>query len=107
MISTWDHTVTLLSIGDSYDDIGNPIEGVTSKLTIFAKRKPTNRREFYLAGQNGISIDETFVIHPYEYSKQTHLEFEGLYYTIVRTYQISNEELELQCSVKVGDLNGQ
>lgn len=106
MINTWDHTVSLISIKDGYDEIGNPIEDIAEKTTIFAKRKPTNRREFYLAGQNGISIDETFVIHPYEYSGQTQLEFEGLHMTIVRTYQINHEELELQCSVKVGDAHG-
>ncbi len=97
MISTWDHTVTLLSVGDGYDD-RNPVEGVTSKLTIFAKRKPTNRREFYQPVERYL-YDETFVIHPYSIASRLTLRVRGpILHTIV---QATNQQRRIGASVSV------
>ena len=64
-----------------------------------------SRGEFYQAGQNGIENIHLFIIHPYEYSRENYLKFEGNKYKIIRTYQRNYEELEVICRLNLGDRN--
>ncbi len=49
--------------------------------------------------------NDGFTIHPYEYSRENYLKFEGNKYKIIRTYQRNYEELEVICRLNLGDRN--
>jgi len=86
MNRTWDEKVILISSnGYEEDEIGQQVP----------------RNEFYLAGQNNMEISENLIVHPYEYGGQRYIRFHGKKLKVVKTYQISAEELELTCTERI------
>jgi phage head-tail adaptor, putative, SPP1 family len=102
----WDEEITLLtSEGYDEDNLGQQIPK-TVQTVVLGYEKPMNRAEFYQAGQSGIEVTHTLVVHPFEYNNEQTLLYQGLLLTVVRYYKTSNEELELVCRHKLGDSNG-
>lgn len=102
----WDEEITLLTTdGYDTDSLGQQI-AKTKKNVVLGYEKPMNRAEFYQAGQSGIEVTHTLIIHPFEYNNEQLLLYQGLLLTVVRYYKANNEELELVCRLKVGDSNG-
>jgi len=103
---TWDDEVTLLGAGSFKEDaLGQQIP-VQKETVVCCNRRPVSRQEFYLAGQNDIQVSEILVIHPYEYGGENLVLFRGKKMRVVKTYEISMEELELTCTERLGDKNG-
>lgn len=103
---TWDDEVTLIGVdGYAEDDLGQRIP-VEKETTVFCCRKPIPRQEFYLAGQNSITVEESLIVHPYEYSGENAVIFHGKKLHVLKTYPLSPEELELTCTEKIGDRDG-
>lgn len=102
----WDLEIDLLK-EDRFtsDGIGNQIPQY-KRSTVMGYEDRLSRNEFYQAGQSGIELSKLFVIHPFEYSNEKIIEFEGQKYTIIRTYQRDHEELEIVCQAKLGEMNG-
>lgn len=98
MNRTWDEKVALLSSdGCKEDEIGQQIPLETEK-EVWCCRDRISRNEFYLAGQNNMEISEILIVHPYEYEGQRYIRFHEKKLKVVKTYQISAEELELTCT---------
>ncbi|MEY8412862.1 phage head closure protein [Lachnospiraceae bacterium 62-26] len=103
---TWDDEVTLLGAEEfKEDDLGQQIP-VQTETTVCCIRRPVSRQEFYLAGQNDIQVSEVLIIHPYEYNGESAVLFRGKKLRIVKTYEISMEEMELTCTERLGDKDG-
>lgn len=103
---TWDDEVTLLGVEDfKEDDLGQQIPEQT-ETRVYCIRRPVSRQEFYLAGQNDIPVSEVLIVHPYEYNGENAVLFRGKKLRIVKTYEISMEELELTCTERLGDKDG-
>lgn len=94
----------LMLIGQSYelDDIGNQIP-VETRTTVLCKKQSAGRNEFYNAAAAGHRPEFVFVIHGYEYSGESLLEFESNRYNVIRTYQTDFEEIELTVERVVGN----
>lgn len=103
---TWDDELILLGAEDfKEDELGQQI--VEPKETaVCCIRRAVSRQEFYLAGQNDIPVSEILIVHPYEYSGEKLVLFRGKKLKVVKTYEISLEELELTCTERLGDKNG-
>ena len=99
---TYDHELTLITQIMIEDEIGNQIP-VETKKDILCGLKSIGRNEFYNAAATGLKPEITFIIHAYEYSGQKKVEFEGVPYNVIRTYEPSFEELELTCERIIGD----
>ncbi len=96
---TWDHEVTLLILKDDEDDAGYPIEaGIEQENTVLANVLSVGRSEHFASQRNGIKTDEIFEIHTIEYSNEKKLKHEGKIYNIKRTYEVSEDFIELYCS---------
>jgi SPP1 family predicted phage head-tail adaptor len=97
----WNVEVALLTPTDKFetDKIGNKIP-VFDEEVILAYEKEISRNEFYIAGQSDIEITKQIVIHPFEYNGQKKLCIDGEEFSVIRSYKISNEELELTLRVK-------
>lgn len=100
----WDKEVILISI-DGYeeqrDKIGNR-QPKYKRETVLGIEKPVPRTEFYVAGQVNIKVSKLIVVHPFEYNNQKIVEIDNINYSVVRSYQYSNEEIELTLEVKGG-----
>ena len=48
-----------------------------------------------------MEISENLIVHPYEYEGQRYIRFHGKKLKVVKTYQISAEELELTCTERI------
>lgn len=88
------------------NDIGNTIT-TPRRTEVFAEKKSIKQSEFYQAAANGFKPELTFVIWNREYNLESKLEHTGKdgiprEYNIIRTYDKSNEEIELICAGIVG-----
>jgi hypothetical protein len=104
---TYDNELTLLSSTITYDDIGNPIQEPI-EVNILCGVKSIGRTEFYNASANGLKPEYIFVVHPYEYSGETYVEFSEdsspkQRYKVIKTYKKDMEELELTCEKVIGN----
>lgn len=109
-MSNWNDQIELVMNVVKHDDKGEVVRNQTGKpiteeqaTKVWAKVEQVTRSEFYRAGLSDIQIAETFVVHPYEYSGQSFVRFEGRKLKVVRTYKLNLEELELHCEEKIGD----
>lgn len=98
----WNEDITLINPTFGQDEFGNPIENETREV-IQAIRKNIGRVEFYQASQAGIRPTYVFVVHVFEYNNEPFIEYNGQRYTVIRTYQVNDDELELTVERKVAD----
>lgn len=99
VLVTYDYELKLIQKDTDYDEIGNPIP-VENPVPILCGKKSVGRTEFYDAAANDLKPVIIFEIHGYEYNGETEVEFEGKRYTIMKTYEVDFETLELTCEVK-------
>ncbi|WP_195510119.1 phage head closure protein [Clostridium tyrobutyricum] len=96
---TYDYELILIQKDVDYDEVGNQIP-IEKKISILCGKKSVGRTEFYNAAANNLKPEIVFEIHGYEYSGETEVEFNGKRYTVIRTYEVDFENLELTCEVK-------
>ncbi len=98
------YDVDLISITLDYDEIGQPVQ-VEKKTTIQADTIGVARTEFYQAANAGLKPELVLLVHSFEYSGEKLLEFEGVKYSVLRTYPTERDGLkltELTCERKIG-----
>lgn len=107
---TYDHELTLIRREyplDEYglpqtDEDGNQI--VTEiETVILCGLKSVGRTEFYNAAATGLKPELVFIVHGYEYSGESAIEFAGNRYRVIRTYAPGFEEMELTCEKVIAD----
>ncbi len=91
---TYDYELTMIAVAITQDDIGNEIVTETETV-IYCGLKSVGRNEFYNAAVADLKPELVFVIHPYEYSGEKKVKFEGNRYSVIRTYRKDIEEMEL------------
>lgn len=99
---TYDYELTLIQKSIEYDDIGNSTT-IETEVSILCGKKSIGRNEFYDAATNGLKPVIIFQVHAYEYNGETEVEFEGKRYTVMKTYEVDFETLELTCEVKISN----
>lgn len=96
MRMTFDYELTLITESYVEDEIGNMVP-VEVKQVILCNVKSITGAEFYRAATVGLNPEKTFGVHPFEYGDEKHVEFEGIRYKVIRSYQVDLEEIELTC----------
>lgn len=99
VLVTYDYELILIQKSTGYDDIGNPTI-VENPVPVLCGKKSIGRTEFYDAAANDLKPAIIFEIHGYEYNGETEVEFDGKRYTVMKTYEVDFETLELTCEVK-------
>lgn len=93
-----DHELILIKPGGRTKDvIGNEIVIDPVEIPVLCDLRSVGRNEFYSAATAGIAPQMVFVMHPYEYSGEQQVVFEGVRYQVIRTYSEHDEEIELIC----------
>lgn len=98
----YDHEVTLVAETCATNDAADVIPSETKK-TILCREKSVSRNEFYQAAAAGHKPSVVLVVHRYEYDGQRRIEYEGSRYTVLRTYAVDIEEIELVCEGVVNE----
>ncbi len=85
---------------ETLDSMRRPYN-VYTKKKVFCSSKGVKRNEFYQAQAQGYRPELCVEIKELVYNDETHFEFKGKMYRIVRTYPVKNECLELICQALV------
>ncbi|MDC2866516.1 phage head closure protein [Bacillus sp. BP-3] len=86
------------------DDLGQVIE-VTEIFDreVFCFKKSIPQSEFFQAGQINIKASCMLIVYNLDYQQEQKVKYKDVKYHIYRTYERSDERIELYCEVKAGD----
>lgn len=70
---------------------------------IYANVQSATRAEFFEGGRNGLNPEYVMTVFFADYQGEKVLEYNGARYTIYRTYQRRNDELELYVERREGN----
>lgn len=84
------------------DSLNKPYK-TFQKFEVFLNEKGVKRNEFYQASAQGYRAELCVEIRKVDYHRETHLEYNGIMYRIIRSYPVKNECLELICESLVSD----
>jgi SPP1 family predicted phage head-tail adaptor len=91
----YNDVITLLSIEEEPNDIGDLVETIT-RTEVFAEVRSIGMKEKYEALAVGLKPELTFVLADYyDYDNQQAVEYNGIRYKVLRTYQKRTHELEI------------
>lgn len=93
--------ITLIAQTYTKNDYGVQIAGETER-EIYCNVQSISQREFYAAGENGFKPELRFDVFAYDYNGEDLIEYNGNRYSVYRTYQQSNNVLELYTERKIG-----
>ena len=100
-MATYDHELVLIGETIQEDEIGNQ-KPVETRTTVLCSVKSAGRSDFYSGAAAGLRPELVFLVHAYEYNGERIVEFEGMRYRVIRTYQTGTEEIELTVERVVG-----
>lgn len=98
-------TINLISSSWVKDKNGVNREIKTSR-TVFCNVSSVSASEFFQAGQMGLKPEYRFTMFFYDYQNEEVLEYNGVRYTVYRTYHAANDLIELYANKVAGNVNG-
>ena len=91
----YNDVITLLSITESVNGIGDLVETIT-RTEVFARVRSVGMKESYEAFAVGLKPELTFVLADYyDYNDQEFIEYDSVRYKVLRTYRKTTNELEI------------
>ncbi|MDF2717200.1 MAG: Prophage pi2 protein [Paenibacillus sp.] len=93
---TYDYELTLIAETYDEDEIGNQIP-IETETFVLCRKESAGRTEFYNAAAKGHRPEFVLAVHKFEYDGQKTVQFEGLRYSVIRTYDNADDETELTC----------
>lgn len=82
----------------SYTIVNGISTAVLKKSTqVFARSKSVSYNEFYQAEANGFKAEIIFELYAFEYNGEEIIEYNGIDYEVLRTFQKTKDRLELTC----------
>ncbi|MGM7635637.1 phage head closure protein [Bacillus sp. Hm123] len=95
-MSRWADVIKFITVGQTQDEDGFPIQGEVIGPAIFANRKSVRSSEHYQAAQNGIKLEAVFEVRVSDYTDEQVLIWNQKKYKIERTYE-KTDIIELVC----------
>lgn len=83
------------------DEYGNEKVTTSEPKEVFALIASVGRNEFYAAAHAGLKPEITFQIRAADYDREELVEYDGMTYQVIRTYQTGPDWIELVCERKV------
>ena len=99
----FDRELILLAEVIVKDELNNQIPKPIRRPPVLCHRKSVGRTEFYSASTTGLNPEVVFVMYDFEYNGERKVEFEGIKYSVIRTYSTGFKEVELTCERVVGN----
>lgn len=88
----------------STDEIGNEIDGTKERLIPIIKVEDVRQNEFYNANQQGLKPSLRLRISSLNYNDEEELIYMSKKYSIIRTQEITYDEIVLVCERKTGNV---
>lgn len=85
------------------DELGQKISSGYEDREVYVCKRSVRQSEFYQAAQQGMKPDFVLEMSAFDYNEETLVELNGRKYTVYRTYERDDEQIELYCTVKSGD----
>ena len=73
-----------------------------TRTQIFAKKESVSRAEFYNGGKYGLQPEFRLTTAIIDYNGELEIELDGVRYGVYRTYNVSQDYIELYCEKKGG-----
>lgn len=96
--------MTLIQTTYALDDINQSIP-VETERTVFARVRNVSFNEWNEGGKRGMQPQWKVDIFPYDYNGETSVVYNGVRYSVYRTYQVNEDVLELYLEERSGDVN--
>ncbi len=94
--------ITLVSYPRTQDDKGVWRDGTPVETQVYCQVDSVTRAEFFEAGRNGLRPEYRFTIFFAEYSGERTVIYNGVAYSVYRTYHARTDVLELYVEKKAG-----
>lgn len=94
--------ITLIKKEYTQDAIGQQV-AVESERDIYAQVSSVSGTEWHSAGRNGIRAELRFIIFAYDYDDEEIIKYNGVTYSVYRTYMSNTDNLELYVKKKAGN----
>lgn len=79
------------------------LQRTSEKRKVYADVSSVSASEFFEGGRNGLKPEYRFTMFAYDYQGEDVLEYEGVQYSIYRTYHRNYDQVELYCELKKGN----
>jgi len=91
--------------GDAENALGEKYDAVTFDDYVFCDKKSIRMSEFYQAATTDYKPSITLTLKQADYEGQKYIKFEDDVYTMIRTYEVNSEDIEvvLERGIKHGD----
>ena len=100
-----DDVLKLIQTTYTENDAGIQIPTNTAH-EVFCQKRSVSRNEFFNAGRNGLNPAFVFIVFKGDYEGESICEYDGLTYSIYRTYETGDDYMELYVQRK-GGTNGE
>ena len=92
----WNGSGYLCRETETLDALGKPHKTYERRF-VYCNEKGVKRNEFYQAQAQGYRPELCVEIRKAEYRRESHFEYGGVLYRIIKTYPVRAEALELVC----------
>lgn len=79
------------------------LQATSEKKKVFVSVDSVSASEFFEGGRNGLKPALRFTLFAYDYSGEDVIEYEGVQYSVYRSYTRSYDQVELYCELKKGN----
>lgn len=100
-MAEWAHEITLITEIEPTERInsnGFPNKKNEVTETVFCNKKSVGYNEYFKSQQAGTTVSFKCEVHTVDYSGEVLAEFEGKRYSILKTYEIDDDTIELTLS---------
>ena len=100
-MALWADQITLIALAEPDERInaaGFPNEFAETKTEVFCNKKSVGYAEFFNSQQAGITVSFKADVHAVDYEGQQLAEYAGKRYSILKTYCIDDDTIELTLS---------
>lgn len=93
-MNKWSDVVNLISYsGGGQDSDGFPVDKKRESRTVFCDMQSVKETEFFRAAEHGVNALYTAVIHSFEYAGEKIVEYNGVDYSVYRSYEKKDKEV--------------
>ena len=100
-----DRSTPITLIGETWAQnsygISQPTE---TEKKIYANVQSVTRAEFFEGGRNGLNPSLKFTVFKHDYSGEKIIEYNGIRYTVYRTYNLRTDSMEIYVERREGNV---
>lgn len=100
-MAEWAHEIKLIATTEPAERVNNngfPNAKSEDKGTVFCNKKNVGYNEYFKSQQAGTTVNFKCEVHTVDYNGEVLAEFEGKRYSILKTYEIDDDTIELTLS---------